>query len=119
MTTVRLFRPLVAHSAARALASARRLNVLMVQNAHDGGDGMVTGTVKNIALPSNVPVVRRVRLHEQRTGRLIREGWSTAGTGAYSFDGIRRDRRYYVAAFDHTGQYGGVIETDITPEPMP
>jgi hypothetical protein len=27
--------------------------------------------------------------------------------------------RYYVTAFDHTGQYGGVIETDITPEPVP
>ena len=26
---------------------------------------------------------------------------------------------FYVTAFDHTGQFGGVIETDITPEPMP
>lgn len=118
MTTVRLIRAVVAHSAPRPAASARRLGVLMVQNAYDGGAGQVSGSVSNIGLP-NQPVYRRVRLHEQRTGRLVREAWSDPVTGAYAFSGIRPDRKYYVAAFDHTGLYGGVIETDITPEAMP
>ena len=26
---------------------------------------------------------------------------------------------YYVVSFDHTGLYNGVIETDVTAEPMP
>lgn len=80
----------------------------------DSGPGTITGTTKNTGSPPT-PVRRRVRLHEQSSGRIVSETWSDATTGAYSFTGLRLTR-YYITAFDHTGTFGGVIETDITPE---
>lgn len=88
-------------------------------NANFGGLGQIVGTTSEVGSPTNVPVRRRVRLHEQRTGLLVQEVWSEAGTGAYAFPRLRMDLTFYVVAFDHTGAYSGVIETDITPEPMP
>ena len=84
---------------------------------HDSGPGRITGTTRVVDLPDPTPVApRRVRLHDQRSGRLIQEVWSEAGTGAYAFTQIRMGVTYYVIAFDHTGQYSGVIETDVLPE---
>ena len=83
----------------------------------DSGSYRITGTTKNKAMPSDIPVARRVRLHEQISGRLVREVWSDA-SGAYSFNGIRLTA-YYVVSFDHTGGFGGVIADNLTPEPMP
>lgn len=83
----------------------------------DAGVYSVTGTTKNTGTPE-IPVRRRVRLHDQPSGRVVREVWSDAATGAYSFGGIRMGV-FYVTAFDHTGQFSGVVETDVTPEPMP
>lgn len=81
----------------------------------DSGPGTITGTAKNIATPDNTPVFRRIRLHEQISGRFVRETWSEATTGAYRFTGLRVTR-YYIVGFDHTGTHSGVIETDVTPE---
>ena len=83
----------------------------------DSGSYRITGTTKNKATPSDLPVARRVRLHEQISGRLVRETWSDA-SGAYAFNGIRLTT-YYVVSFDHTGGFGGVIADNLTPEPMP
>jgi hypothetical protein len=83
----------------------------------DSGVFRITGTTSNTGTPT-VPVRRRVRLHDQPSGRAIREVWSDAVTGAYSFPRIRMGL-FYVTSFDHTGQYNGVIETDLVPEPMP
>jgi hypothetical protein len=71
----------------------------------------IAGTTSNIGTP-NTSVRRRVRLHDQATGYLLREVWSNAADGAYTFTGLSRGT-YFVTAFDHTGAYGGVIETDI------
>lgn len=79
------------------------------------GPGEIVGTAKNVALPDNVPVFRRLRLHEQVSGNVVREAWSDPSTGAYKFASLRITR-YYVVGFDHTGAYGGVIETDLVPE---
>jgi len=75
----------------------------------------ITGTTKNTP---DTPVSRRVRLHDQRTGDPVREVWSHPTTGAYAFEWIRQGT-YYITAFDHTGAYGGVIETDVQPEAVP
>lgn len=85
------------------------------RSEHDGGLLQIVGTTKVIGDPSNLPVRRRVRLHEQRTGRVVREVWSNAATGEYAFTKLRAGT-YYVTAFDHTGAYSGVIETDLVPE---
>lgn len=75
-----------------------------------GGNYRVAGTTKVEGSPK-LPVSRRVRLHDQLTGRLVREQWSTAGTGAYSFDNIKAGT-YYVVALDHTRAYNAVIASD-------
>lgn len=90
---------------------------VLISETFDGGAFQIVGTTKNTGTPPT-PVRRRVRLHEQSSGRIVRETWSDATTGAYTFAGLRQTL-YYVTAFDHTGTYGGVIETDVTAEPMP
>lgn len=82
------------------------------QPAGFGGLLRIVGSVKNTP---DMPVRRRVRLHEQRSGRVVREVWSDAVTGAYAFERLAAGT-YYVTSFDHTGAYGGVIETDVVPE---
>lgn len=89
--------------------------VEMPQPAGFGGLLRIVGSVKNTP---DMPVRRRVRLHEQRSGRVVREVWSDPVTGAYAFDCLAAGT-YYVTSFDHTGTYGGVIETDVHPEPTP
>jgi hypothetical protein len=84
-----------------------------------GGAGQIQGSVAVKSDPTNTPVARRVRLHGQIDGRLVAETWSNPLDGAYAFERLRMDFKFYVVAFDHTGVYGGVVETDITPEPMP
>lgn len=69
--------------------------------------------------PANAPVgPRRVRLHEQSTGRLMREEWSDALTGNVPMSHLPAGT-YYMVGFDHTGAFGGVVETDIVAEAMP
>ena len=84
---------------------------LVFQGADDG-PYTITGTTKNTGTPSNAPVRRRVRLHDQFTGRALREVWSEAATGAYTFANIRAGL-FFVMTLDHTGAYNGEITTDI------
>lgn len=84
----------------------------------DGGLYRVAGTVKEKSLPANVPLRRKVRLHREIDGRLIREMWSDATTGAYSFDYIRGDAKYFVVSFDYSQTYRAVIADNVTPELM-
>lgn len=86
-------------------------------DVQDGGINRVTGTTKVKGSP-DVAVSRRVRLHDQLSGRVVREVWSTAGTGAYAFDRIRLGV-FYVLSLDHTGINNGVIATNVTSETMP
>ena len=83
-----------------------------------GGSGRIAGTVKEDGSP-DVPVKRRVRLHREIDGMLIREVWSEPVTGAYSFDHIDATKRYTVITYDYEHDYRAVIADNITPEPMP
>ncbi len=69
----------------------------------DGGLGRIYGTVSRKQTPANVPLRRRVRLFEQRSGRFIRETWSQID-GAYEFTQIKVGPEYCVIAFDHERQ---------------
>ncbi len=80
----------------------------------DGGALRVTGVVTS----DGAPAARRVRLHDQPSGRLIRETWSRASDGRYSFDYIRAGT-YYALAFDHTGTFDPEAKADLVAEPMP
>lgn len=86
---------------------------------YGGGNYKIAGTVKEKAAPANIPLRRRVRLHDQKTGAALRETWSNATTGAYTFDGIAGGRKYYVVSFDHEHNYRAVIADNLTPEAMP
>ena len=83
-------------------------------DAEDGGVYRVAATVKIKGTP-NTPVARRVVLHDQLSGRVVRSTWSDAATGAYAFERIRRGP-FYVAAFDHTGDKRAEIVDNLTLE---
>ena len=91
------------------------------RDMQDGGGYCIYGTTELDADPTDVPVRRRVQLYNQRDGRLVRETWSDAATGAYRFDHIRGGdgTRYFVVAFDHTGDKRAVIADNLVPEVMP
>jgi hypothetical protein len=113
--TVTLARPVViAGYVAPVPVTGKPARPLLPIDLRFAGTHQITGTTKNTPA---TPVSRRVRLHDQRTGDPVREVWSDAA-GVYSFTHIRAGL-YYITGFDHTGLYGGVIETDVTPEPMP
>lgn len=78
------------------------------------GRGRISATTEIKGSP-NMPVSRRVRLHEQITGNFVKETWSDAA-GNYTFDYIDPSRRYYAVAFDHTGAYQGVVADQLVPE---
>lgn len=63
---------------------------------NDGGPYRITGTVTELGAVG----MYRVRLHDQLTGRCIRETWSAAD-GSYSFTNLNAKQKY-VVAFDHT-----------------
>lgn len=83
-----------------------------------GGFGRIAGTVKKDAEP-DIPLKRRVRLHREQDGLLIREVWSHPTTGAYSFDYIDATKQYTVITYDYLHDYRAVIADNITPEAMP
>lgn len=70
----------------------------------DGGSGALYGTVSRLVGAATSPLGRRVRLHEQRSGRLIRETWSDPLTGAYRFTDLKVGPEYCAIAFDHERQ---------------
>lgn len=84
-----------------------------------GGSGRIAGTVKRDADPSDLPLKRRVRLHREQDGMLIREVWSHPVTGAYSFDYIDASKQYTVITYDYEHNYRAVIADNILPELMP
>lgn len=82
------------------------------------GNGFIAGTVKRDADPTDVPLKRRVRLHREADGLMLRETWSDATTGAYRFDGIDEMIPYTVITYDYEHNYRAVIADNIVPELM-
>lgn len=96
-----------------AIAHAAFSPAASVQIRWTGPYATQPGSTKNIGNPTDTPVRRRVRLHHQPTGYLVRELWSDAVTGVYPAFEFIPAGKYFTAAFDHTGQYNGEIVTDI------
>lgn len=87
-------------------------------DGEDGGWHRIAGTVKEKGTPENTPLARKVQLYHQTSGRLVRETWSAASDGSYSFTELRGGQPYFVVAFDHTGTYRAVIADNLFPEAM-
>ena len=98
-----------------SVVTAFAYSALSGADEQDGGRYRVVGTTKYVGPPST-PVSRYVRLYDSVSGRLVRAQWSTPA-GAYSFHNIRLGN-FFVASQDYTGQYNGVIATNITSEAM-
>lgn len=82
------------------------------------GRGRVTGTIAEKALPANTPLRRLVRLNREPDGLFVQATWSDAATGAYVFNGVRPDHKFFVTSFDYSGTYRAVIADNITPTPL-
>lgn len=83
-----------------------------------GGAGVITGTVEEKAIP-NIPLRRRVRLHRDVDGLMVRETWSDATTGAYTFTDINPAYKYTAIAYDYAHNYRAVVADNLTPEVAP
>ena len=95
--------------------------LLALQKSGDyirGGKGFIAGTVEEKATP-NTPLRRRVRLHRDVDGMMVRETWSHATTGAYTFTDINPAYTYHAIAFDYARNYRAVIADNLTPEVAP
>ena len=83
------------------------------------GRHRITGTVKEKGVAVDLPVSRRVLLLDERANFVVRETWSDAATGAYSFEYINPDIRYLVIAYDHKQNFRAAVADNLTAEPMP
>lgn len=96
---------------------------LLMRDVYRGGLGYVAGTVKELPKGApeggEVPVWRKVRLHDQATGNPVAETWSDPKTGAYRFEYIDMERLYTVLSYDHTGKFVAVAADSLKPERMP
>jgi hypothetical protein len=80
-------------------------------DVYDGGPGQIAGTVT----AGGSPAVRRVRLYDRISGRLLRETWSDE-SGAYQFDNVALDRAYTITSLDHTLTHNAVIADNVYAE---
>jgi len=76
----------------------------------DREDGGVLSIVEPVTR-MNSPVSRRVRLCDQRSGRLVREQWSDPATGLVTFADLR-EGPWLLYALDHTGEFEAVAISD-------
>lgn len=98
------------------------VKVVELQKSGDtihGGRGYIPGTVKRDDDPVDVPLRRRVRLHRDVDGMLVRETWSDAATGEYLFSDINPALKYTVISYDHAQEYRAEAADNITPDVMP
>lgn len=105
-----------------AAAPYSGLRLLALQKSRDyihGGAGVITGAVKIDTTPVDIPLRRRVRLHREVDGMLVRETWSDAVTGAYTFADINPAYTYTAIAYDYAHDYRAVVADNIAPEVLP
>lgn len=95
------------------------LTLAVGADAFNGGIGYIPGTVKRAATPADVPARRRVRLHRDVDGMMVREAWSHAVTGEYLFSGINHRQRYTIIVYDNDGAYRAEAADNIAPEVAP
>lgn len=81
----------------------------------DGGLLRIAGDV-GIDGASVTLVRRRVRLFHRQSGRLVRETWSDAASGAFEFSNLKA-QDYLVVADDHTRYYNAVTADAVVPVP--
>lgn len=87
----------------------------LVRDLYYGGRGRINDVV-NVKGTPDYPIRRKVWLMRDRDGVVIRETWSDAVTGAYSFDFVDERERYSVLTFDHERNFRAVIADNLKPD---
>lgn len=108
-----------AHDDSVSTAVSATAEIARAADIEYGGQGRVYGTVKLDDDPTDLPLRRRVRLHREQDAITVRETWSDADTGAFSFDWVAEGVPYIVYALDHTGEFEVEAESGKYAEPMP
>lgn len=85
----------------------RATTTVLRKNMHDGGSLSIIEPVTRLNAPTN----RRVRLCDQRTGRVVREDWSDTTTGLITFTHLRQGP-WILYALDHTNEFEAVAIAD-------
>lgn len=90
---------------------------LLRRDMEYGGSYRIVGPVDELGVLGRY----RVRLYDRRIGTLVRETFSDALTGVYSFQNIAlKNNGYFTVAFDHAAPWRNAAVADlITPEAMP
>ena len=95
---------------------------ILIRDIYRGGAGFVAGTVKErpkgAPEGSEVPVWRRVRLYDERSGNCLGETWSDIVTGVYRFEYVDMERIYTVLSYDHNGVFSAEVANGLVPERM-
>lgn len=113
-------RVLVPDNAAALRCSHRGLRPLLgKRNHYYHGDHRIAGTVKEKGPQVDLPVSRRVLLIDERTNFVVRETWSDAATGAYTFNYINPEIQYLVISYDYQQNFRAAVADNLTAEPMP
>lgn len=113
-------RVLVPDNAAALRCSHRGLRPLLgKRNHYYHGDHRIAGTVKEKGPQVDLPVSRRVLLIDERTNFVVRETWSDAATGAYTFNYINPEIQYLVISYDYQQNFHAAVADNLTAEPMP
>lgn len=82
-----------------------------------GGTYRIVGTVRRQADPVNLPLRRRVRLLNEKGTATVRETWSDATTGEFSFENVAAGL-YVVMTYDHLNQYRALAADQVWSVPM-
>lgn len=83
------------------------LALILRRDLQDGGNLSIIEPVTRL----NSPIRRRVRLCDQISGRVVREGWSDPVTGNITFTHLRAGP-WVLYAMDHTNEFEAVALQD-------
>lgn len=81
----------------------------------DGGDGQFSNPLNDPITLESVPYRAKLRVFEEKSGRLIRETWS-AEDGTWLVPYLNRNQTYLVVCYDAT--YPALAYDHQTPDPM-
>lgn len=95
--------------------AALRRNPRYTRDMIDGGNGQFTNPPNTPILKDGVIYQARIRVFEERSGRLIREQWSNED-GTWSIAYLRRGQTYLLVAYD--GAYPAQAYDFRTPDLM-
>ncbi|HEY0953974.1 MAG TPA: LamG domain-containing protein [Roseateles sp.] len=92
-----------------------------LRDEYHGGTGRIKGRVSKDkrVVDGGLPLRRRVLLLRERDRLVVRELWSSAVDGSYSFDWVAKGYTYSAIAFDHLHGNRAEIADNQTPEDMP